>query len=241
MPAVQVARRAARREREMKKSDPPKYSECRRCIGSSAVWKQCLSPDTHGCSACKEVIEASAWNERKIKAHLYFNRDLVCPSCAKRGYAPSKYDEHQCDECLEKFGSLKFDLKSKKNKKRNATCLLVCKACLTKIRPTTRCSSCMMPYELKYWSTSERKRHFSSQHTKLVCKACRAEGFTPRNLNAYTCQACAYKFGANRFDKERLKRFKSGRRQEELHCLQCESSASSCKKARGCRASCSGK
>ena len=121
VPAVQVARkkemktprrRSGRRknigrlctmpEGRPLESDPQKTSECRRCIESSDVWKQCLTPNNHGCSACKKVIEASAWNERKIKAHPYFSRALVWPSCAKRGYAPSKYDEHQCDECLAK-------------------------------------------------------------------------------------------------------------------------------------------
>ena len=72
-----------------------------------------MTPNGHGCAACKEVIEASAWNERMIRNHHYLNRDLVCPRCAERGYARGKNDEHQCDECFEKFGSLKFDRKSK--------------------------------------------------------------------------------------------------------------------------------
>ena len=132
-----------------------------------------MTPNGHGCAACKEVIEARAWNKKMIKNHHYLNRDLVCPRCVARGYAPGKYDEHQCDECLEKFGSLKFDRKSKYNKKRNAKYRLVCKACQTKIRSTLRCSSCMGAYELTYWSKSERRNHKSPKHTNLVCKACR--------------------------------------------------------------------
>ena len=203
-------------------SDAQKTAECRRCIESNGVWKECLTPNGHGCAACKEVIEARAWNKKMIKNHHYLNRDLVCPRCVARGYAPGKYDEHQCDECLEKFGSLKFDRKSKYNKKRNAKYRLVCKACQTKIRSTLRCSSCMGAYELTYWSKSERRNHRSPKHTNLVCKACRAAGFTPWSLTAYTCQTCACKFGAKKFDRMKLANFKS-RLSRKLHCLQCES------------------
>ena len=44
-----------------------------------------------------------------VRNHRRFDRDLVCQACAERGYAPGKYDEHQCEECFEKFGSLKFE------------------------------------------------------------------------------------------------------------------------------------
>ena len=152
-----------------------------------------------------------------IKNHHDRNRDLVCADCRELGYAPGRYDEHQCEECLETFGSLKFDRKNKYNTKRNEKCRLLCKACLTKIR----CSSCKTAYELEYWSKSERKNHFSTGQTKLVCKACRARGFTPWSWKEYTCQACACKLGAKRFDKIKLYNFKSHKRQQ-LHCLQCE-------------------
>ena len=102
-------------------SEAQKTAECKRCIArSNGIWKACLTPNGHECAACKEVIEAGAWNKKMIRNHHYLNRDLVCPRCVARGYAPGKYDEHQCEECLEKFGSLKFDRKSKYKKKKNA-------------------------------------------------------------------------------------------------------------------------
>ena len=201
-------------------SEAQKTAECRRCIASNGIWKACLTPNGHECAACKEVIEAGAWNKKMIRNHHYLNRDLVCPRCVARGYAPGKYDEHQCEECLEKFGSLKFDRKSKYKKKKNAKYRLVCKACQTKIRSTLRCSACMRAYELTYWSKSERQNHRSAKHTNLVCKACRAKGVTPWNLTRYTCQNCACSFGANKFDKMTLGNFTS-RRSRKLHCRQC--------------------
>ena len=110
---------------------------CKRCAERDTAWKNCLTSDGHGCSACKNVLDASSWTWERVRAHRRFDRDLVCPSCAERGYAPGKYDEHQCEECFDKLGSLKFDkfvlshTKIRKNR-------LVFKECHTKLR----CSKC---------------------------------------------------------------------------------------------------
>ena len=218
--AAEQAIHNSREVGEQQASNTMPRKACRCCIERNDVWEQCLTPNGHGCSACKKVFDASAWNARMIKAHLYFNRDLVCPGCAERGYAPGKYDEHQCEECFEKFGSLKFDRKNKYNTKRVKKYRLVCQECLTRLR----CSSCKTKYELKYWSKFELKNHSSCLQTKLVCKACRAQGFTPWNLEAYTCQTCSCKFGVNKFDKYALQNFNFHRRLK-LQCLQCDGAA----------------
>ena len=84
-------------------------SGCKLCAGRDTAWKNCLNSNSHGCSACKNVFDASSWNAEMVRNHRRFDRDLVCPACAERGYAPGKYDERQCEECFEKFGSLKFE------------------------------------------------------------------------------------------------------------------------------------
>ena len=38
------------------------------------------------------------WNAKMVQKHRLFDRDLVCPDCAKRGYASGKYDEYQCED-----------------------------------------------------------------------------------------------------------------------------------------------
>ena len=119
-------------------------SGCKRCIERNDVWEQCLTPNGHGCSACKKVFDASAWNARMIRNHRDLNRDLVCPGCAERGYAPGKYDEHQCEECFEKFGSLKFDKHALHDATRRKKSRLVCHACQTKLR----CGTCKTAYEM---------------------------------------------------------------------------------------------
>ena len=179
-----------------------------------------MTPNSHGCSACKKVFEASAWNATRLRNHRRFDRDLVCPGCAERGYASGKYDQHQCEECFEMLGSLKFDRQSKSKKKRVKNCRLVCQECLRK----HRCSSCKTRYELKYWSKHERKNHNSCLKTKMVCKDCRAQGFTPWNLEAYTCHTCSGKFGVNKFGTSEAKYFNCKRR-TKLQCLQCDASA----------------
>ena len=199
---------------------PQEASGCKRCVERDDVWKQSLTPNGHGCSACKNVFDASSWNAQMVKNHRHWDRDLVCPGCAERGYAPGKYDEHQCEECFEKFGSLKFDKHVLHNAKRQEKSRLVCQDCQTKLR----CGKCKTAYELKYWSKSERDHHASSQGTTLVCKACRAQGFHPYDLETYTCQKCACRFGAHRFNRDLLKHHKHHQR-KKLECKLCVAGA----------------
>ena len=82
-----------------------------------------------------------------------------------------------------------------------------------------RCSKCNMAYEDACWTRIQRQNHRASQ-TKLVCKACQAQGFHPRNLEAYTCQTCNSNFGARRFKKVLLNNYKQ-RPCVRLECIQC--------------------
>ena len=155
-----------------------------------------------------------------LRAHRRFGKNLVCPSCAKRGYAPGQYEEHQCEECLEKKSSLSFDKYMLLAVKRKEKSRLVCQDCQTKLR----CGKCNTAYALKYWSQSERHNHSTSQRTKLICKACRAQGFHPRDLKTYACQTCAREFGASKFNQNQLHHFKYHQR-KKLRCLQCDAAA----------------
>ena len=202
------------------KAAPQEASGCKRCVERDGVWKQGLTANSHGCSACKSVFVASSWNAEMVNNHQRFNRDLVCPTCAERGYAPGKYDEHRCLECFEQFGSLNFDKRVLHNSKRQERSRLVCKTCQTKLR----CGKCNTSYDLKYWSESERDNHASSQRTKLVCKECRAQGTHPKDLETYTCQTCRCKFGAQKFNRNLLWHHKyDGRKKPQ--CMQCVANA----------------
>ena len=176
-------------------SNQQEAARCKRCLERNDDWNQNLTLNDHGCSACKKVFDASAWNWKVIKNHREHDRDLVCEGCTERGYAPGRYEEHKCEECLEIFGSLKFDRKNKYNMTRVQSGRLVCQECMTSLQ----CSSCKKRYELKYWGKHERKNHHSRLKTKLICKACRAQGFTAWSVEAYTCHTCSCKFGPNKF------------------------------------------
>ena len=204
-------------ERPPSESSSQEASRCKRCIERDDVWNQNLKLNDHGCSACKKVFDASAWSWKVIKSHRERDRDLVCADCTERGYASGKYEEHQCEECLEIFGSLKFDRKRKYNTKRSQSCRLLCEDCVKSLR----CSTCKTRYGLKYWSKQERKNHNSCLKTKLVCKACRAQGFTPWSVEAYTCHTCLCKFGPNKFATHALQNFINKRR-AKVQCLQCD-------------------
>ena len=58
-----------------------------------------------------------------------------------------------------------------------------------------------------------------------MCKACRAQGFHPDDLETYTCQTCACKFGAHKFNRDLLKNYKYHERPKKLQCMQCVANA----------------
>ena len=165
------------------------------------------------------MFDASTWSKDVLKHHRK-NRDLVCPSCAERGFAPGKCEEHVCAECLEKFGSLMFGKDILINAKRQDKSRKVCVDCQTKLR----CGACKTAYELTYWSKNERGHH-NQQGTPLVCKACRSLGHHPADMASYTCQTCKCELGAKKFDQILLKHYKHHDRQK-LECKQC---AADCK------------
>ena len=69
----------------------------------------------------------------------------MCPGCAERGFAPGKYDEHQCEECLDRLGCLAFDKYVLYNAKRREKSRLVCQDCQTEPRR----DKCKRAYDLK--------------------------------------------------------------------------------------------
>ena len=187
-----------------------KASGCKRGAERDTAWKNCLTSNGHGCSACKNELDASSWSQEKVRDHRKLGRDLVCPRCSERGYAPVQYDDHQCEECLEKFGPLKFDMR------KNAGPLK-----FERRKPKLPCSKCKT---LLYWHRYQRKNHLGPRKTKLVCKACRAQGFHPDDLKTYKCQTCACEFGAHKINKNQLHHFKYHQR-KKLRCMQCAAAA----------------
>ena len=83
-----------------------------------------------------------------------------------------------------------------------------------------KCAACLVPYEKTYWSKSERDNHQGKQQTKLVCKACRAMGHNPDDVEKYTCQRCKVQYGWKKFPSEQMKNLKYHHR-PKLECQMC--------------------
>ena len=178
--------------------------KCRCCATKEGVWNQRLKIQTHGCAVCHSVLSENSWNPKTIGSHLSHFRDLVCPRCTMRGYAPHRYESYQCTSCLETFGFrqfLHYNLSLRKAK-REVDPDLVCTNC----RPKLRCSRCGEGYEDAYWPRYQRLHHLRLQ-TKLVCKPCRAQGFHAKDVVSYTCQSCKGKFGSRKFSRALLSKF----------------------------------
>ena len=192
---------------------------CKRCVAHEEVWKQKLTPNKHGCSACKNVFDASTWTRDGRKKHQSRDQDLVCPSCTGRGYAPGKYDELQCEACLLSFGENKFDQKLRKRAKvsvKRKKTPLVCLDCKKKLP----CSICKRPQDVHQWTIAERRHHKSSRKTALVCGDCRVMGFLPSDTSTYTCHMCKGRFGQRMFQTDQIKNYKH-HGTKSLVCMRC--------------------
>ena len=70
-----------------------------------------------------------------------------------------------------------------------------------------RCSKCQEAYEDADWTWYERRHHLAGSSI-LVCKACRAQGFRPWNLETFTCQACKSNIGMSKFTYAQRRSYK---------------------------------
>ena len=98
-----------------------------------------------------------------------------------------------------------------------------------------RCDRCQQVYQKKYWTRQERYRR-KVRGTRLVCHACRAEGFHPRDLETYACQRCKRSLGPKKYDRYLLAKYKKYARAGKVSALVCKDcplpiSCDRCKKA----------
>ena len=134
-----------------------------------------------------------------MRTHKSIGRDLLCSSCIERGYTVGKYEKYQCAECLEHFGHRKFHPIQSRKLKEGAD--FICNTCKTK----ARCSKCLKLFGRECWATRELREHLY-RGRKLVCGECRAQGFRPGNLIAYTCRTCEGTFGWRKFSENARRR-----------------------------------
>ena len=177
---------------------PSSCPPCLACLAHQAAWKKDVTPGSHGCAACKEVFPESTWQLHKIKDHRRRHVDLVCPACEERGFAAGKYKEYGCTECGRKFGMKEFGHKAIREHQHKGNARLVCSEC----EKMLRCRVCKNAYEWRYWTKHERGgKHQKLRKTALVCRQCRAEGFIPEDVTAYTCRTCKKQWGTKKFDR----------------------------------------
>ena len=164
------------------------------------------------------------WPKVQRKNHFSSQRTkLVCKACRAQGFHPADLETYTCQTCACEFGGHNFDqdlLGDYKNRSRKRPRRLMCLQCAAAEKRMLRCARCTTAYEWEYWPKWARTNHSSSQQTKLVCQACRAQGFHPGDLKTYTCQTCAREFGAKKINQNQLHHFKYHQR-KKLRCMQC--------------------
>ena len=179
----------------------------------------------HGCSACHDVFQEMTWPRRLLREHYAKGHDLVCPQCTTRGYEPFKYSSYKCSCCCEEFGCNNFSKYMVNKVKKKLKVRLVCRSCQAN---SLRCSKCHVAYDSSHWTAHERSANKTGS-TNIVCKGCRAQGFRPHNVEAYSCQVCKGNFGSLKFDTVQLMHFRT-RGTTPLVCKDCSTNAVRCSK-----------
>ena len=187
----------------------------------------------HQCRRCKIYFEDAKFPQKPAGAHSRKRVACVCEACRDQGFHCRNLSAYTCQTCKGNFGSRRFKEGLLKRYKQRHYVQLQCtrcdaqkskKAATASMQKMTqqhrlRCSKCKTEYEDACWTRVERQNH-RAQHTPLVCEACRAQGFHPRNLEAYACQTCRSNLGSKRFNQVMLYNYKQ-RPGAKLECMQC--------------------
>ena len=170
----------------------------------------------HGCSKCKRILSETQWSKDVLKHHQAKKRELVCSDCQQKGYSTGRYEDYPCKQCQNSYGSLKYNAQDLKNFKRENQSKLICQECKSKLR----CAACKVAFPRTAWTKKERDnyecRNEREKPTALVCKGCRKAGYTPDDVETYTCQHCHKKEGCKSFDPELIHHRKTHGRQKMI-------------------------
>ena len=97
---------------------------CPQCVEHVARWDHSLTPNAHGCSACKRVFHHEHWSGR---------------ACTKRGYTSGRYGSYRCQQCLEELRSARFERHLLQDAKIQKEATLISEECGWK----TVCTGCV--------------------------------------------------------------------------------------------------
>ena len=175
--------------------------------------------DVVRCDRCQKVHRKKDWTRQQLYRRKVRQTQLVCHACRAEGFHPRDLKTYTCQRCSRSFGAKKFNLymlaKYKKYARAGKVSNLICKECPLQLS----CDRCKKAFDRQNWTRSEwnnKKYH----KTRLVCRACRAEGYHAHDLRTYPCHACAGHFGAKKFNHNMVKNFKQ-RRRLGLECMSC--------------------
>lgn len=81
---------------------------CRVCSASisNKPWLAALECNTHGCSACLNILPADHWSTKVLEKHKQasLQRKLICQTCVDQGFASNNLTRHTCEVCERELG-----------------------------------------------------------------------------------------------------------------------------------------
>ena len=166
--------------------------------------------DVVRCDRCQKAYGKKDWTRQERYRNKVRKTRLICQACRAEGFHPRDLKAYTCQRCRRSLGAKKYNLymlaKYKKHARTGKESDLICKDCPLQIR----CDRCKRAFDGEYWTQAERKNKRSLQ-TRLVCHACRAEGYHSHDLRTYPCHTCAGHFGSKKYSHIMLKNFKQRR------------------------------
>ena len=186
---------------------------CFTCIvcGTRHSSKEGFAQAARHCRKCKQEVECDVCGEQQKwtcfpQAQLdnkMRNTHRRCAGC------------HVCARCKEPTRPGDFDGPAKS-----------CRRCETEQKEWI-CEPCGIAKEATHFDAKNLKKHQVTNRTdKLVCHACRADGYTPADVYEYPCQLCDKTKGNEQFDRAAIQAYSKANAPEKsgLLCTSCHQS-----------------
>jgi hypothetical protein len=171
------------------------------------------------CKACAKEYPARTWSTKAQDNYRNQNSALICPACESRGFTSRDWHSYTCQLCTHAQSRHRFDpVQVRHYKERGGR--LRCLDCLKTHGECGVCKHWKQAGEQKWTVDQMKKNRKAKQQSTLVCLTCAENGYTAKDMYAYTCAGCSGQGGRWKFDAQDIKHTKS--RGDILFCGPCK-------------------
>ena len=165
-------------------------------------------PDRNVTLRCKECHKCEACGQR-LHPKSFEKEASTCKQCLQR------YSCNICEKDLPRSAFSDSQLHNYPHRQKN----LQCEACV-RAQKTYKCDACKKKVLVTEFDPGIlRNALYHDRHA--VCKLCQDNGFSPKDVDTYTCVTCG-NHGHGKFPTVALHKWKHGKSQQPLLCKDCQ-------------------